>query len=185
MAAVIVGSLAAPDDPALDELLGADGARALRAELAARARRWAAEVAPGRCFEATTLGAAEAALHGHDGPVLLAAPDVPALDQRLARAALDDLAAGCDIVAGRRARRAALHPRRRASGPRAAGRWSSARSTAGSWAPSPSAASRSGCCATSAAWPAPGDARALAIDPLAPSDLAALVRGRLREPPRR
>jgi hypothetical protein len=30
-----------------------------------------------------------------------------------------------------------------------------------------------------------GDARALAIDPLAPRDLAALVRGRLREPPRR
>ena len=29
------------------------------------------------------------------------------------------------------------------------------------------------------------DARALAIDPVAPSDLAALVRGRLREPPRR
>ena len=30
-----------------------------------------------------------------------------------------------------------------------------------------------------------GDARALAIDPLAPPDLAALVRGRLPEPPRR
>ncbi|MGZ8632859.1 MAG: hypothetical protein ACXWZZ_03260, partial [Solirubrobacteraceae bacterium] len=30
-----------------------------------------------------------------------------------------------------------------------------------------------------------GDARALAIDPRAPSDLAALVRGRLPEPPRR
>jgi hypothetical protein len=29
------------------------------------------------------------------------------------------------------------------------------------------------------------DARALAIDPSAPPELAALVRGRLREPPRR
>jgi hypothetical protein len=29
------------------------------------------------------------------------------------------------------------------------------------------------------------DARALAIDPFAPADLAALVRGRLPEPPRR
>ena len=29
------------------------------------------------------------------------------------------------------------------------------------------------------------DARALAIDPFAPPDLAALLRGRLREPPRR
>ena len=70
---MIVGSLAAPHDPGLDELLGSDGARALRAELAARARRWAADVAPGRAFEATTLGAAEAALAGHGGPVLLAA----------------------------------------------------------------------------------------------------------------
>jgi hypothetical protein len=57
-------------------------------------------VAPDRAFEATSLDAAVAALHGHAGPVLLAAPDVPGLDERVARAALDDLAAGCDIALG-------------------------------------------------------------------------------------
>ena len=39
-------------------------------------------------------------MHGHGGPLLLAAPDVPALDEAVARVALDDLAAGCDIVIG-------------------------------------------------------------------------------------
>ncbi len=95
-----MAALAAAPDPGLDELLGAAGARALRAAMAARARRWAAAVAPDRAFEATTMGAAAAALHGHDGPVLLAAPDVPGLDAALARAALDDLIAGCDVVLG-------------------------------------------------------------------------------------
>jgi hypothetical protein len=184
VAAVIVGSLAAPEDPALDELLGADGARALRAELAARARRWASEVAPGHCFEATTLGAAEAALHGHNGPVLLAAPDVPALDHRLARAALDDLAAGCDIVLG------AAHDARpyilavarpdpellalveRSLDGGVLGAFAEDGVTLGMLRHERRLASA-------------GDARALAIDPLAPADLAALVRGRLREPPRR
>jgi hypothetical protein len=72
----------------------------VRDALAARARRWAAAVAPDRAYEATTLGAAEAAVHGHDGPLLLAAPDVPALSAALARAALEDIAAGCDVVVG-------------------------------------------------------------------------------------
>jgi glycosyltransferase A (GT-A) superfamily protein (DUF2064 family) len=72
----------------------------LRLELAARARRWAAAAAPGHAFEATTLAAARAALHGHGGPVLLAAPDVPGLDARVAAAALEDLASGVDLVVG-------------------------------------------------------------------------------------
>ena len=65
-----------------------------------RTRRWAAAVAPGNAFEATSLSAAAAAIHGHAGPLFLAAPDVPALDEAVARVALDDLAAGCDIVIG-------------------------------------------------------------------------------------
>jgi hypothetical protein len=98
--AAIVGSLAAAPDPELDRVLGAGAAQRLRRELAARARRWAAAVAPELAFEATTVAAAAVALHDHDGPMLIAAPDVPGLDDGLARAALDDLAAGCDVVVG-------------------------------------------------------------------------------------
>jgi hypothetical protein len=65
-----------------------------------RARRWAAAVAPDRAFEATSVDAAAAAVHGHAGPLLLAAPDVPALDVDTAQQALADLAAGCDVVIG-------------------------------------------------------------------------------------
>ena len=100
MAAAVVGALAAPPDPGLDALLGPELSDRLRAELAARARRWAAAVAPGRAFEATTLAAAAAALQGHDGPILLVAPDVPGLDAEVAAAALDDLAHGVDVAVG-------------------------------------------------------------------------------------
>jgi uncharacterized protein len=65
-----------------------------------RARRWAAEIAPDRAFEASSVDAAAAAVHGHSGPLLLAAPDVPALDVAVARQALADLASGCDVVIG-------------------------------------------------------------------------------------
>jgi hypothetical protein len=97
---VVVAALAAPHDPALEELLGADAVWGLRAELVARARRWAAAAAPGRAFEAETIAAAAAALHGHDGPVLLVAPDVPGLCEHHAVAALEDLADGLEIVFG-------------------------------------------------------------------------------------
>jgi hypothetical protein len=39
-------------------------------------------------------------VHGHGGPLLLAAPDVPALDVAVAHQALADLQAGCDVVIG-------------------------------------------------------------------------------------
>jgi hypothetical protein len=97
---VVVEGLAAAPDPTLAALLGAEAAARLADELRARARRWAVAVAPGHAYEATTLAAAAAAVHGHGGPLLLAAPDVPALDEAVARVALDDLAAGCDIVLG-------------------------------------------------------------------------------------
>ncbi len=100
LAVVLVGELAAPADPGLDDLLGAGGAQRLRRELVARSRRWAAAVAPGAAFEATTPGAALAALAGHDGPVLLVAPDVPGLDARLDEAALADLAGGAAMSFG-------------------------------------------------------------------------------------
>ena len=101
-AAIVVAGLGAPADPSLDAALGEDGARRLRAALAARARRWAAAAAPGRAWEATSLDAAGAALaaHGHDGPVLLAAPDVPGLDAALVADVLGDLADGVLVTVG-------------------------------------------------------------------------------------
>jgi hypothetical protein len=97
---VVVEALAAPPDSELVALLGARDAARVTDLLHARARRWAAAVAPDRAYEATSLHAAAAAVHGHSGPLLLAAPDVPALDAAVARVALDDLAAGCDVVVG-------------------------------------------------------------------------------------
>jgi hypothetical protein len=181
---VIVGSLGAPHDPGLDELLGADGARELRAALAGRARRWAAAVAPERAFEATTLGAAQAALSGHDGPVLLAAPDVPALDPALARTALEDLAAGCDIALGAAhdARPYILAVPRPDPGLMALVERSLDGGVLGAFA---ERGVTLGMLRHERRLASAADARALAIDPLAPADLAALVRGRLREPPRR
>jgi hypothetical protein len=55
-----------------------------------------AEVAPQPSYPLTH--ALTAALAGHDGPVLLLAPDVPRLDESLARTALDDLRRGCSIA---------------------------------------------------------------------------------------
>jgi hypothetical protein len=181
---VIVGSLGAPHDPGLDELLGADGAREVRAALAARARRWAAAVAPERAFEATTLGAAEAALSGHDGPVLLAAPDIPALDPALARTALEDLAAGCDIALGAAhdARPYILAVPRPDPGLMALVERSLDGGVLGAFA---ERGVTLGMLRHERRLASAADARALAIDPLAPADLAALVRGRLRKPPRR
>jgi len=146
---VIVAALGAPQDPQLDRLLGADGARQLREELAARARRWAAAAAPGRAFEATTLAAALEDLAvgcdvvvgvTHDArPYLIAVPDI---DSELVD--LVEGSFGGGVLAAFAERGLSLgmvrHERRLASA---------------------------------------ADARALAIDPLAPPDLAALVRGRL------
>lgn len=93
-AAIVLDALAAPEDPALVEFLGAERAARLRSVMCARARRWAARVAPEIAFEATSTGAVTAALEGHAGPVVLAAPDVPGLTVELARAALVDLEEG-------------------------------------------------------------------------------------------
>ena len=84
-------------DPELDSLLGAYGAATLREALRARARRWADAVAPGRAWEATTLDAAAAAVHDHAGAVLLAGWDVPRLSAHIADAAVSDLRAGCTV----------------------------------------------------------------------------------------
>jgi hypothetical protein len=156
----------------------------VRAELAARARRWAAAAAPENAFEATTLAAAEAALHDHAGPVLLAAPDIPGLDDRLVTAALDDLAAGCDVVFGVTHDALPyilavprLDPELLAF---VEGTYREGILSAFAGRDVVLGMLRHERRLASAA-----DARALALDPLAPPDLAALVRGRLGEPPRR
>ncbi len=100
MAAVVVADLAAPVEKGFAAALG-EGLAIVHAELAGRARRWAAAVAPDRAFQATSLDAAAAALRDHDGPTLLVAPDVPSLSSRHAHAALGDLAAGALITIAR------------------------------------------------------------------------------------
>jgi hypothetical protein len=94
LAVVVLHALAAPRDTSLDALLGPGPAEALRDEVVVLARRWAAEVAPGLAYEATTVGAAGAAVHGHEGPVILVATDVPRLEPGFAEAAVADLAHG-------------------------------------------------------------------------------------------
>ncbi len=99
-AAVVLDALAAPRDPGLDEAVGPGAAQRLRRELRAMARRWAALAAPGRAFEATSPAAAVLALDGHDGPVVLVAPDVPSLSHEHARATFDDLREGIGVIVG-------------------------------------------------------------------------------------
>lgn len=100
LAVVVLDTLGAPADPGLAAALGDEGARAVRAEVRANARRWAARVAPDRAFEATSPGAAVAALDGHDGPVVLVAPDVPSLGAEHERSIRADLAAGAGLLVG-------------------------------------------------------------------------------------
>lgn len=85
MAVVVLAALGEPHDEALDP--------ELRAAVADVAATWAAET--GRPITVEAAGDVGPALAGHDGPVLVVAPDVPRLDAALAEAALGDIAAGC------------------------------------------------------------------------------------------
>jgi hypothetical protein len=98
LAAVVLDALGAPLDPELDRAVGPGAAQRLRRELRAVARRWVAALAPGHAFEATTGAAAVLALDGHDGAVVLVAPDIPLLGPAHARAVLDDLDHGTGLA---------------------------------------------------------------------------------------
>jgi glycosyltransferase A (GT-A) superfamily protein (DUF2064 family) len=100
LAAVVLDALGAPLDPELDRAVGPATAQRLRRELRAVACRWADALAPGRAFEATSAAAAALALDGHRGPVVFVSPDIPALGPAHARAVLDDLGAGTGLAVG-------------------------------------------------------------------------------------
>jgi glycosyltransferase A (GT-A) superfamily protein (DUF2064 family) len=180
LSVVVLDALGAPVDPGLDALLGADRARRLRAALLERALRWARAVAPAGAHHVAATGElARCAARG--GAVLLVAPDVPGLDAALAEAVMGDLAAGCDVVLG------AAHDARPylvglatltpAGLALAGGAFEDgvlaavARAQAGSPGDGLLGLLRSERRLASA-----GDVRALALDPLAPPELAALVR---------
>ena len=100
LSAVVLDALAAPQDPELDRALGPGAAQRLRAELRTRARRWVATLAPGRAYEATSPATALLAVGEGSGPVVLVAPDIPSLGPEHRDAVLGDLAAGIGIVVG-------------------------------------------------------------------------------------
>ncbi len=100
LSAVVLDALGAPADPELDRVLGAGAAQRLRAELRGVARRWVATLAPGRAYEATSPATALLAIGEGAGPVVLVAPDVPALGLEHRDAVLGDLEAGIGLVVG-------------------------------------------------------------------------------------
>jgi hypothetical protein len=118
--------------------------------------------------------AAVEALRGHEGPVLLVAPDVPGLDGRLAEAALADLRAGANLAMAPatdgRPFLVALATADPALVEQAAGglknREAAADLIGGEF----------GLLRSERRLVTPGDARAFAADPLTPPQIAALLR---------
>jgi hypothetical protein len=183
--AVVLDALGAPRDPELDALLGDEAAARLRGALLERALDWARVVAaPRRARHVHETAELDALLAGHDGPVVLAAPDVPGLDAALGRQALDDLAAGCAVVFG------AAHDARPylLATPRPSADLAALVGTTflrgGVLAGFAELGGTLGLLRSERRLASAGDARALALDPLAPGDLAGLLAG-LRPVPRR
>jgi hypothetical protein len=116
--------------------------------------------------------------------VLLAAPDVPGLDARVARAALEDLAEGCDVVLG------VTHDARPYVIALPDVDSELAELVEGSFGGGVLSAFAErgltlGMVRHERRLASAADARALAIDPIAPPDLLALVGGRSVVPPDR
>jgi glycosyltransferase A (GT-A) superfamily protein (DUF2064 family) len=169
-AALVVSSLAAPHDDALPR------AADVRNLLAERALAWAAAHAPSLHAAVDDGAAAVAALAAHSGPVLLVAPDVPGLDDRLADAALADLAkgAGMSMAPATDGRPflvalATADPELiRAAADGLPDRQAAAELIGGEF----------GLLRSERRLVTPGDARAFAADPLTPPELAELLRPR-------
>jgi glycosyltransferase A (GT-A) superfamily protein (DUF2064 family) len=92
--AVVLDALAGVRDPQLRVRLGPAADDELQRVLRDRARAWAGEAGGAPALEVERVDELAAALEGRDGPVLLVAPDVPALSERHLAAALEDLRAG-------------------------------------------------------------------------------------------
>jgi hypothetical protein len=93
--AIVLEALAAPTEPALRTWLGPDADDALRAALHDHALAWARAAGDGaEPLRLATTAELPAAVAGHEGPVLLIAPDVPALSAIHLAAVRDDLADG-------------------------------------------------------------------------------------------
>lgn len=99
VAAVVLDALAAPRDEALRAALGPELDDELRRVLRERAAAWTrAAAGDGPALSAREPAELEGLLAGHDGPVLLVAPDVPGLGAHHLEAALDDLDAGVSLA---------------------------------------------------------------------------------------
>lgn len=101
-AAVVV---MAPPEPGveLEPLLGREGVAELRAALVAQAERWAGAFAGEiqRAADGEELtDAVERVFAGRERPLLVVWPWLPELRSEHAAGALEDLAAGCDVVLG-------------------------------------------------------------------------------------
>ena len=93
--AVVLDALAAPAEPALRAWLGRDADDALRAALREHALDWARAAGDGaEPLQLATAAELPNAVAGHDGPVILVAPDVPALSAVHLASVRDDLADG-------------------------------------------------------------------------------------------
>lgn len=173
-AALVVEALAAAIDPALDEAFGSERARTLRAALHERAVAWARSHGPRLHAAVPDAPAAVEALRRHTGPVLLVAPDVPGLDDRLALAALADLAAGADLTMAPATDGRPFLVALAVASPelvlQAAGGLQDREAAA------TLAGGEFGLLRSERRLVTPGDARAFAADPLTPPELAALLR---------
>lgn len=94
---VVLDALAAPEDQPLRAALGPEIADALREALLLRAVRRATEWAGAPVRRAAHARELPEVLDGHDGPVLLLAPDVPAAGAFHLGAALEDIEAGVQL----------------------------------------------------------------------------------------
>jgi hypothetical protein len=173
-AALVVATLAAPPDQGLDAALGEDRAAAVRSLLADRAQAWTRVHGPALHAVVDSGAEAVAVLDGHAGPVLLVAADVPGLDDRLASMAFADLAAGARLAMapatdGRPfliALASAEPALVRAAADGLPDRQAAAELIGGEL----------GLLRSERRLVTPGDARAFAVDPLTPTELAGLLR---------